>query len=126
VNEGNYAKWDDGMKRYIDYLKQEDTATERPYSLRYIGTMVGDFHRTLLYGGIFCYPGDKKNPEGKLRLMYEGNPMSMLVEHAGGKGSTGFQRVLEVKPKALHQRIPMFIGSEEDVKMCEAFLQGLR
>ena len=126
VNEGNYAKWDDGMKRYIDYLKQEDKVSERPYSLRYIGTMVGDFHRTLLYGGIFCYPGDKKNPEGKLRLMYEGNPMSMLVEHAGGKGSTGFQRVLEVKPKALHQRIPMFIGSEEDVKMCEAFLQGLR
>jgi fructose-1,6-bisphosphatase I len=126
INEGNYAKWDDGMKRYIDYLKQEDKATQRPYSLRYIGTMVGDFHRTLLYGGIFCYPGDKKNPEGKLRLMYEGNPMSMIIEHAGGKGSTGFQRVLEVEPKALHQRIPLFIGSEEDVKLAEEFLQGKR
>ncbi|MBS4027243.1 MAG: class 1 fructose-bisphosphatase [Ignavibacteriales bacterium] len=126
INEGNYAKWDDGMKRYIDFLKQEDKATNRPYSLRYIGTMVGDFHRTLLYGGIFCYPGDKKNPEGKLRLMYEGNPMSMLVEHAGGSSSTGFQRVLEVQPKALHQRVPLFIGSEEDVKLAEEFLQGKR
>ena len=126
INEGNYVRWEEPMKRFINYLKEEDKATNRPYSLRYIGTMAGDLHRTLLYGGIFCYPGDKKNPEGKLRLMYEGNPMSYLVENAGGKSSTGFQRILEVEPKNLHQRVPMFIGSEEDVTLLEEFMRGER
>ncbi|MEK7264243.1 MAG: class 1 fructose-bisphosphatase [Bacteroidota bacterium] len=126
INEGNYVRWEEPMKRFINYLKEEDKTTSRPYSLRYIGTMAGDLHRTLLYGGIFCYPGDKKNPEGKLRLMYEGNPMSYLIEHAGGKSSTGFQRILEVEPKNLHQRVPMFIGSEEDVTLLEQFMRGER
>jgi fructose-1,6-bisphosphatase I len=126
VNEGNACNWDEGVKRYVAYLKEQDKATNRPYSLRYIGTMVGDAHRTLLYGGIFMYPGDKKNPEGKLRLMYECNPMAFIFEHAGGRASNGKQRILEIQPTSLHQHTPVFLGSEEDVKTCEEFLQGKR
>ena len=126
VNEGNYANWGEGIKKYVGYLKESDASTGRPYSLRYIGTMVGDAHRTLLYGGIFMYPGDRKNPEGKLRLMYECNPLSFIFEHAGGRGSNGKQRILEIQPKSLHERTPLFLGSEEDVKICEEFLQGNR
>jgi fructose-1,6-bisphosphatase I len=126
VNEGNFDNWDEGVKKYVRYIKEQDRSTGRPYSLRYIGTMVGDVHRTLLYGGIFMYPGDTKNPEGKLRLMYEGNPMSFIFEQAGGRGSNGVQRLLEVTPRSLHQRTPLFIGSEEDVAMCEEFVQGKR
>ena len=124
LNEGNFCNWDDGMKRYIQYLKEQDKPTGRPYSLRYIGTMVGDAHRTLLYGGIFAYPGDKKNPEGKLRLCYECNPVAFIIEQAGGRASNGKQRILDVKPTALHQHTPVFLGSEEDIKLCEEFLQG--
>lgn len=126
VNEGNYNRWDEGMKRLIQYLKSEDKATGRPYSLRYIGTLVADFHRTLLYGGLFAYPGDKKNPDGKLRLMYEANPLAYIVEQAGGRASNGYQRILDIQPKALHQKTPLFIGSEEDVKIAEEFIQGKR
>lgn len=126
VNEGNSNNWEDGMKRYIQYIKESDKATNRPYSLRYIGTMVADVHRTLLYGGIFAYPGDKKNPEGKLRLCYECNPMSFIIEQAGGRASNGYQRILDIQPTTLHQRTPVFLGSEEDVKLCEEFLQGKR
>lgn len=126
VNEGNASNWDDGVQRYVAYLKEQDKSTNRPYSLRYIGTMVGDAHRTLLYGGIFMYPGDRKNPEGKLRLMYECNPMAFIFEHAGGRASNGRQRILEIQPHSLHQHTPIFLGSEEDVKVCEEFLQGRR
>lgn len=126
LNEGNFCHWDTWMQRYIQYLKEPDKATHRPYSLRYIGTMVGDSHRTLLYGGIFAYPGDKKNPEGKLRLMYECNPMAYIIEQAGGRASNGKQRLLDVKPTSLHQHTPVFLGSEEDVRLCEEFLQGKR
>lgn len=122
VNEGNYIKWCNGMKKYIDYLKEEDKATGRPYSSRYVGSLVADFHRNLLYGGIFIYPADKKNKEGKLRLMYEANPLAMIIEQAGGRASTGKERILEIKPTALHQRTPLVIGSEEDVKMAEKFM----
>jgi fructose-1,6-bisphosphatase I len=126
VNEGNFKNWDAGVQRYIEYLKQQDGATGRPYSLRYIGTMVADSHRTLLYGGVFTYPGDKKNPEGKLRLCYECNPMAYIIEQAGGRAINGKQRILDIKPTTLHQHTPVFLGSEEDVKMCEEFLQGKR
>jgi fructose-1,6-bisphosphatase I len=126
VNEGNYTNWEPGFRRYIDYLKQNDKETGRPYSLRYIGTMLGDIHRTLLYGGIFAYPGDTKNPGGKLRLMYECNPMSFVIEQAGGKSIDGKQRLLDVQPKALHERIPVFLGSPDDVDMCYEFLSGKR
>ncbi len=122
VNEGNHNKWSKGMKEYVSYLKESDPETGRPYSSRYIGSLVADFHRNLLYGGIFMYPGDKKNPNGKLRLMYEANPLSMIVEQAGGRSSDGKMRILEIEPQALHQRTPLFIGSEEDVKLVEKFL----
>lgn len=122
VNEGNYKWWDPGMKKYIKYLQEEDKATHRPYSGRYIGSLVADVHRTLLYGGIFCYPGDSRNPNGKLRLMYEGNPIAFLVEQAGGRAIDGKQRILDVVPTKLHQKTPVFVGSEEDVTICEKFL----
>jgi fructose-1,6-bisphosphatase I len=124
VNEGYYERWDDNMKRFINYLKAEDKATGRPYKLRYVGTLVADFHRTLLYGGIFMYPGDKKNPEGKLRLLYEAAPLAYVVEKAGGRASDGFRNILDIEPTNLHQRTPLFIGSEEDVKLAEKFIQG--
>ena len=103
VNEGYYERWDENMKRFINYLKAEDKATGRPYKLRYVGTLVADFHRTLLYGGIFMYPGDTKNPEGKLRLIYEAAPLAYVVEKAGGRASNGFQNILDIKPTSLHQ-----------------------
>ena len=126
VNEGNYRYWFDGVKKYVKYLQEEDKATSRPYSGRYIGSMVADIHRTLMYGGIFMYPGDTKHPQGKLRLMYECNPMSLIIEQAGGKSSNGEKRILDIQPKALHQRVPIFAGSEEDVTVVEEFLQGKR
>ncbi len=123
INEGNSNDWSNEMKNYINYLKEENKADSRPYSLRYIGSLVGDFHRTLLYGGIFCYPADKKNKNGKLRLMYEGNPMSMIIENAGGKCSNGKMSILEIQPTSLHERTPLFLGSKEDIEILEKFLQ---
>lgn len=96
-NEGNYQLWDDKLKKYIDDLK-DPGPTGKPYSARYIGSLVGDFHRTLLYGGIYGYPRDKKSKNGKLRLLYECAPMSFIVEQAGGKGSDGHRRVLDIMP----------------------------
>lgn len=126
LNEGNFCHWTPEMQRYIGYLKEPDAATNRPYSSRYIGTMVGDSHRTLLYGGIFSYPADKKNPEGKLRLMYECNPMAFIIEQAGGKSSDGAKSILDIQPSSLHQHTPVFLGSADDVTLCEEFLQGRR
>ncbi|MGQ9798442.1 MAG: class 1 fructose-bisphosphatase [Ignavibacterium sp.] len=122
INEGNYLYWHPGLKKYIKWLQEEDKSTGRPYSLRYIGSMVADIHRNLLYGGIFMYPADIRNPNGKLRLMYECNPMAFIVEQAGGRASDGKRRILEIQPEKLHQRVPIFIGSEEDVLMVEKFL----
>ncbi len=126
VNEGNYRYWHDGVKKYVKYLQEEDKSTGRPYSGRYIGSMIADIHRTLLYGGVFMYPGDTKHPDGKLRLMYECNPVAFIIEQAGGKASDGHKRMLDIQPKSLHQRIPMFAGSEEDVTIAEEFVQGKR
>jgi len=123
INEGNYTKWSKGVQRYIDYVKTNDIETGRPYSSRYVGTFVSDFHRNLLYGGIFIYPADTKNTNGKLRLMYEANPLAFIVEQAGGRASNGEKRILEIAPKSLHQRTPIFIGSEDDVLMAEKFLR---
>jgi fructose-1,6-bisphosphatase I len=122
INEGNYLYWHPGLKKYIKYLQDEDKATDRPYSSRYIGSMVADIHRNLLYGGIFMYPADSRSPNGKLRLMYECNPMAFIIEQAGGRASNGKQRMLDIQPESLHQRVPVFIGSEEDVKMVEKFM----
>ena len=124
VNEGNFAKWSEGMKRYVDWLKHEDKATGRPYSGRYVGSLVADFHRNLLYGGIYLYPADGKNPHGKLRLLYECAPLAFIAEQAGGAASNGDRRIMELAPESLHQRSPLFLGSPEDVRECEQFLAG--
>src|SRR3990170_3219780 len=123
INEGNYLYWHPGLKKYIKHLQEEDKATDRPYSSRYIGSMVADIHRNLLYGGIFMYPADSRNPNGKLRLMYECNPMAFIVEAAGGRATDGKKRLLEIQPESLHQRIPIFIGSEDNVKLVEEFMK---
>ena len=122
INEGNYLYWHTGLKKYIKYLQDEDKETGRPYTSRYIGSMVADIHRNLLYGGIFMYPADSRNPNGKLRLMYECNPMAFIIEQAGGRASNGKKRLLDIQPETLHQRVPIFIGSEDDVKMVEHFI----
>ena len=122
INEGNYKFWHPGLKKYIKWLQDEELETDRPYSSRYIGSMVADVHRTLFYGGIFMYPQDSRNPNGKLRLMYECNPMSMIVEAAGGRATNGKKRILEIVPESLHQRTPIFIGSVDDVNLVEEFM----
>lgn len=121
VNEGNYSKWSKGMKKFVDKMKDHDNGNK--HTSRYVGTFVADFHRNLLYGGIFIYPADEKNKNGKLRLMYEANPLSFIAEQAGGRSSDGKHRILDIKPQSLHQRVPVFIGSEDDVKMAEKFLK---
>ncbi len=123
VNEGNYNKWGEGVRKYIDYLKEEDKESGRPYKARYIGSLVSDFHRNLLKGGIFLYPADKKNRKGKLRLLYEAAPLSFIVEQAGGYGSNGRMNILDIVPENIHERTPLFIGSEEDVKELESFIE---
>lgn len=124
ANEGNYHRWLPGTRKYVDALKVKDKAAGRPYSARYSGCLVADVHRILLGGGIYLYPGEIDKPEGKLRLLYEANPMAMVVEHAGGKATTGTERILDLEPKALHQRVPLIIGSAEDVEQAEASIQG--
>ncbi|KAK1377471.1 Fructose-bisphosphatase [Heracleum sosnowskyi] len=113
--------WDDKLKKYIDDLK-DPGPTGKPYSARYIGSLVGDFHRTLLYGGIYGYPRDTKSKNGKLRLLYECAPMSYLAEQAGGKGSDGHSRVLDIMPTEIHQRVPLYIGSPDEVDKLEKYL----
>lgn len=124
VNMGNFDRFEEGMVQYIQHLTSENHPHKKPYSMRYIGSLVSDFHRNLLYGGIFMYPGDDRYPQGKLRLLYEANPLGMIVTRAGGKVSTGWENVLEIKPTQLHQRTPLFIGSRDDVNDAEVFIQG--
>ncbi len=120
LNEGNYIKFPEGVKKYLKYCQENDKATNRPYSSRYIGSMVADFHRNLKKGGVFIYPSTEKDPNGKLRVLYECNPMSFLIEQAGGKASNGFERMLDVVPTSIHQRTPIFVGSTNMVdKACE-------
>lgn len=126
VNESNYDYWKPEIKNYIHYVKQIDPPTNRPMNSRYIGSMVADVHRNLLYGGIFLYPASATAPNGKLRLGYEANPMAFIVEQAGGKATTGTQRILEVQPEKIHQRVPVFLGSQEDVELLEEFISGKR
>lgn len=122
VNEGNYLHFPDGVKKYIKYCQEEDKASNRPYSSRYIGSMVADFHRNLLKGGVFIYPSSSGAPRGKLRLVYECNPLAFIAEQAGGRATDGFNRILEQKVTALHQRTPIIIGSEEMVKKVEELM----
>jgi fructose-1,6-bisphosphatase I len=123
VNEGNYNNFNQGVRRYIQYCQEIDASTNRPYTGRYIGSLVADFHRNLIKGGIYMYPATKAAPNGKLRLLYECSPLAFLAEQAGGSASTGNGRVMEVEPTELHQRVPYFIGSKEMVEMAETFLQ---
>jgi fructose-1,6-bisphosphatase I len=119
ANESNYPNWDSGVRRYIDHLRQSDP----PYSARYIGSLVADFHRNLLKGGVFLYPGDAKSPQGKLRLIYEASPLAFVAEQAGGRASTGQQSILDLQPEKLHQRVPLIIGSADDVAEAEEFMR---
>lgn len=123
VNEGNSNEFSQGVNDYINYCKSSDAESgKKPYSARYIGSLVADFHRNLLKGGIYMYPATLKAPNGKLRLLYECNPLAFLVEQAGGIASTGTQRVLEVNPTELHQRVPLYIGSKNMVEKVVSML----
>ncbi|QWA10246.1 class 1 fructose-bisphosphatase [Sodalis ligni] len=123
INEGNYIKFPNGVKKYIKYCQEMDPATHRPYTSRYIGSLVSDFHRNLLKGGIYLYPSTATYPEGKLRLLYECNPMAFLAEQAGGKASDGKNRILDITPEKLHQRAPFFVGTESMVNDAERFMR---
>lgn len=125
ANEGNYNKWEPGMQQFVNFLRERDPGTGRPYSTRYSGCLVADVHRLLSVGGVYLYPAEVGKPEGKLRLMYECAPLAFVVEQAGGMASTGRQRILDIRPQKLHQRVPLIIGSPEDVKRAEEFVQGL-
>ncbi|MDN5350946.1 MAG: fructose,6-bisphosphatase, partial [Bacteroidales bacterium] len=122
INEANYIYFPEGVKKYIKYCQEDDPETNRPYTTRYIGSLVSDFHRNLLRGGIYIYPGTLKNPQGKLRLMYECVPMAFLAEQAGGKASDGFSRILDIQPEDIHQRCPLFIGSKAMVEKVEELM----
>jgi fructose-1,6-bisphosphatase I len=120
INEGNYVHFPDGVKKYIKFCQEEDKPTRRPYSSRYIGSAVADIHRNLITGGIYIYPVTASSPNGKLRLIYECNPMALIIEQAGGKATDGYRRILEIEPKKLHQRTPFYAGSAEMVdQACE-------
>ena len=114
-NEGNYNSFSKGLQKYCDWVKEEDPATKRPYSHRYIASMVADIHRNLIKGGVFCYPATDGSPNGKLRLLYECNPMAFIVEQAGGVATTGHERILDIQPTELHQRVPVIMGSKNMV-----------
>ena len=120
VSEGYFAHFEEGMKEYLKYCKLEEG--DRPYTARYIGSLVADFHRNLIKGGIYIYPKSKTAPNGKLRLLYECNPMAFIAEQAGGKASDGFNRILDLEPTALHQRVPFYVGSKKMVEKAEEFM----
>ncbi len=122
INEGNYVHFPDGVKKYLKYAQVEDLSTKRPYTSRYIGSMVADIHRNLIKGGIYMYPTTAASPNGKLRLLYECNPMAFIIEQAGGIASDGLNRILDIEPTALHQRTSIFIGSAKMVKMAEELM----
>lgn len=127
VNEGNTSKWTPEVRAYVESLKGSENARGKPYSARYIGSLVADFHRNLLKGGIFLYPADRKNTRGKLRLMFEAAPLAYVCEAAGGAASDGTRRILDLEPEDLHQRVPLFIGSAADVADLErALASGAR
>jgi fructose-1,6-bisphosphatase I len=120
INEGNYTHFPQGVKDYIKYCQKEEG--DRPYTSRYIGSLVSDFHRNMIKGGIYIYPKSSLNSNGKLRLLYECNPMAFLAEQAGGKASDGYGRIMEIQPEELHQRVPFFCGSRKMVGKAESFM----
>ncbi|WP_417885307.1 class 1 fructose-bisphosphatase [Zunongwangia sp.] len=122
INEGNYAHFQTGVKKYIKYCQEEEG--DRPYTSRYIGSMVSDIHRNMIKGGIYIYPKSSKHEKGKLRLLYECNPMAYIVEQAGGKATDGYQRIMDIKPTELHERSPIFCGSKKMVEKAEEFMKA--
>lgn len=123
INEGHYLKFPEGVKKYLEYCQSLDKAGGRPYTARYIGSLVSDFHRNLLKGGIYIYPPTAQHPQGKLRLLYECNPIAFLAEQAGGSATDGWQRILAIEPSGLHQRTPLFVGSSTMVEDAMGFVQ---
>lgn len=123
INEGNYINFPVGVKKYIKYCQEKDTKTKRPYTSRYIGSLVADFHRNLLKGGIFIYPHTNTHNQGKLRLIYECSPIAFIAEQANSLATDGKQRILEIKPQHIHQRVPFYTGSTKMVRKVEEFLQ---
>lgn len=122
INEANYIYFPEGVKEYLRYCQEDHPESNRPYTTRYIGSLVADFHRNLIRGGIYLYPGTKKNRQGKLRLLYECIPIAFLAEQAGGKASDGFRRILDIKPEKIHERSPLFVGSAHMVEKAEYFM----
>lgn len=125
INEGNYVHFPDGIKKYIKWVQELDEKENRPFTSRYTGSLVADFHRNMLMGGIYLYPQGSTAPNGKLRLLYECNPMAFLTEQAGGKASDGNQPILDIQPNELHQRIPFICGNKEMVEKAESFLRNI-
>ncbi|PAR55422.1 fructose-bisphosphatase class I [Vibrio metoecus] len=123
INEGNYIRFPTGVKKYIKFCQENVPEDGRPYTSRYIGSLVADFHRNLLKGGIYLYPSTQSHPNGKLRLLYECNPMAFLIEQAGGLASDGAHRIMDIKPTELHQRVPFFVGSKNMVHKVQEFLE---
>lgn len=121
VNHGNFFQYQEGVKKYITNCQKKDKTNGGPYTQRYVGSMVADVHRNLIKGGIFMYPGTIEKPKGKLRLLYECNPLAFILEVAGGKATDGNQRILDIKPNALHQRSPLFIGSKGMMEELETY-----
>lgn len=124
INEGNYANFPAGVKKYLKYCQEIDKPTGRPYTTRYIGSLVADFHRNMLRGGIFLYPPTQSNPTGKLRLLYECNPMAFIAEQSGGVATDGKGRILELIPTSLHQRVPFYVGAKNMVAKLQEFLNS--
>jgi fructose-1,6-bisphosphatase I len=121
VNDSYEADWEDPVKQLMRRYRGIGNS-RKPLSVRYVGSLVADFHRNLLGGGVFCYPGNRRNPQGKLRLLYEANPLAFVVEQAGGLATNGHRRILDLDPTELHQRTPLFIGSKEEVEAASAML----
>ncbi|AEV32676.1 class 1 fructose-bisphosphatase [Owenweeksia hongkongensis] len=126
INEGNYVHFPEGVKKYIKWCQELDPATNRPLTSRYIGSLVADFHRNLLKGGVYIYPKGTTAPKGKLRLLYECNPMAYLMEQAGGAASDGYTRIMDLDPTELHERVPFFCGSKTMVAKAEEFMDQYR
>ena len=122
INEGNYVNFPVGVKKYIKYCQEKDEATHRPYTSRYIGSLVADYHRNMLKGGIYIYPETGSHPTGKLRLLYECNPIAFIAEQSGALAVDGERRIMEIQPEALHQRVPLYVGSRNMVLKVQEFL----
>lgn len=124
VNEGNYVHFPEGVKKFIKWMQEIDETDERPFTARYTGSLVADFHRNMFLGGVYLYPTGTTSPNGKLRLLYECNPMAFIAEQAGGRCTDGYQRILELQPTELHERVPFFCGNKKMVEKAEEFLRN--